>query len=392
MKIKLLSITLLLLNILVANELPNDSVVKLYSATSSSDYKYPWQTPKIFNFTGSGAIIEGNRILTSAHVVNNTRFLEVQKENDPKKYLASVKFISHQADLAIVEVQDKNFFKDTKPLKLKTDVKPRDEIVVLGYPVGGNTISTTTGVISRIEYTRYVWSQEFLLALQVDAAINSGNSGGPAVDEDGKLVGIAMMTLKTADNISYIVPSIIINTFLKDIEDGKVDGFGEDGISVNYIRNDSVKKYFGLNDEKGILITKVDYGTEDFKENDIFLEIDGKEIANDATIDSKFGRVNASLMMHQKQIGDTLDIKVLRDKKEISFKHTIKRGTPLIKMEFDQEPRYFIFGGLCFTPVTKNYTAAISNKADSIEMLFYKREPMNTLSQLLGCKQFSPLK
>lgn len=241
------------------------------------------------------------------------------KKNDPKKYIASVKFISHQADLAIVEVEDKNFFIGTKSLKLNEKVKPRDEVTVLGYPIGGQTISTTTGIISRIEYTSYVWSGESLLAIQVDAAINSGNSGGPAIDKDNNIVGIAMMSLTNASNISYIVPSIVINTFLEDIKDGNVDGFGEANVSVSYIRNDSVKEYYGLKDDKGILVTKVEYGTKDFKENDIILEVDGKTVANDGTIDSQFGRVNVSLLEHKKQIGDTLKIKVLRDKKIVSF-------------------------------------------------------------------------
>lgn len=68
--------------------------------------------------------------------------------------------------------------------------------------------------------------------------------------------------------------------------DGKVDGFGQDGLLINYIRNDSVKDYFGLKNDNGVLITKVEYGIKDFKENDILLEIDGKTIANDGTIES----------------------------------------------------------------------------------------------------------
>ena len=368
---KKLLIIMLLSIISYATPLPTNSIVKLHTSASSSDYKYPWQTSKILRYTGSGAIIEGNRILTSAHVVSGARFLEVQKENDPKKYLASVKYISHQSDLAIVEVDNKNFFDGTKALKLNSKVKTRDEVTVLGYPLGGQTISTTTGIISRIEYARYVWSGVSLLAIQVDAAINSGNSGGPAIDENGNIVGISMMSLKSADNISYIVPSVVINTFLTDIKDGKVDGFGEDGLYVNYIRNDSVKEYYGLKDDNGILITKVDYGVKDFKENDIILSIDNKTIANDGTIKSLYGRVNASLLLHQKQIGDSINVKVLRDKKEISFKHTIQNIEPLIKREFDKEPRYFIFGGLTFTPLTKNYTAAIGGKTSGIDMLFY---------------------
>ncbi len=378
---KLIPILILLSTLTYATTLPNEAIIKIFASISTPNYKYPWQTSKIGNYTGSGSIIKDNMILTSAHVVSGARFLEVQKENDPKKYIASVKYISHQADLAIVEVEDKTFFESTKQLKFNSNIKPRDEVIVLGYPIGGQTISTTTGVVSRIEYTNYVWSGEYLLAVQVDAAINSGNSGGPAINKDGEILGVAMMSLTNASNISYIVPSIIVNTFLEDIKDGVVNGFGDDGTLINYIRNDSVKKYFGLKDDNGILVTKVAYGTNNFKENDIIIEIDGKKIANDATINSQFGRVNANLIMNQKQIGDTVEYKVLRDKKIISFTHTIKKNNPLIKREFNKEPRYLIFGGLAFTPLTKNYISSISNKSNAIEMLFYNKDKTDDFTE-----------
>lgn len=378
---KKLLILMLLIVVSYATTIPTNSIVKIHTSASISNYKYPWQTSNIFRYVGSGAIIEDNQILTSAHVVSGAKFLEVQKENDPKKYIASVKYISHQADLAIVEVEDKIFFNDTKPLKLSKKVKTRDEITVLGYPLGGQTISTTTGIISRIEYTNYVWSKEYLLAIQVDAAINDGNSGGAALDKNGDIVGIAMMRLKNADNISYIVPSVIINTFLEDIKDGKVDGFGSDGLTINYINNDSIKEYFGLKNGDGILITKVPYGENNFRVNDIILELDGKAVANDATIDSSFGRVHCNLVLHQKQIGDKVQFKVLRDKEIISFDYIIKNIEPLITNEFDKEPRYLIFGGLAFTPLTKNYISAIGSNTSGINNLFYNKDKSNDFDE-----------
>ena len=162
------------------------SIVKIFTIKSTPNYKYPWQTSKIARYTGSGAIISDNRILTAAHVVAGSKLIEVKKENDPKKYLATIKYISHQADLAILEVNDKSFFINTKQLKLSTDVKVRDEVAVVGYPIGGKNVSTTTGVISRIEQQYYVYSAEKLLAIQVDAAINSGNSGGAVVNNNNE--------------------------------------------------------------------------------------------------------------------------------------------------------------------------------------------------------------
>jgi len=358
--------------VVAAQTTPN-SVVKVFSAISVPNYAYPWQTSRISKFTGSGAVIKDNQILTSAHVVSSAKFIEVKKENDPNKYIANVKFISHQADLAILEVKDKSFFKNIKPLKLSENIKVRDAVTVLGYPMGGNTISTTSGIVSRIEYRKYVWSQFSLLAIQIDAAINSGNSGGPVINKDNELVGIAMMKINKSSNIGYIVPSLVVNTFLEDIKDGTVDGFHSDSIATQNINNDSLKKFYNLKNGNGILITHVGIDEDLLKVDDILLSVEGKDIANNNTVRTKYGRVNSSIGFHIKQIGETIDLKILRNKKELTVKYTLKKIKPLISYEFGKEPRYIVYGGFTFSPLTKNYLRKLYKSSDGLNMLFYGR-------------------
>ncbi|MGE0739314.1 hypothetical protein [Sulfurimonas sp.] len=76
-----------------ASDLPLNSVVKIHTAAAFGSYVNPWQTSRIQGSTGSGAILDNNLILTSAHVVNAAKFIEVTKENDPKKYIATLKHI-----------------------------------------------------------------------------------------------------------------------------------------------------------------------------------------------------------------------------------------------------------------------------------------------------------
>jgi len=370
-----------------------NSVVKIFAAVSTPSYAYPWQTNRIADYYGSGVIITGNRILTSAHVVSSAKFLEVKKENDPKKYIAAIKYISHQADLAILEIKDKSFFNGVVPLKLNDNIQAHDKVTVLGYPLGGNIISTTTGIVSRIEYRSYVWSKSYLLAIQIDAAINSGNSGGAVINDKNELVGIAMMVLNQTSNIGYIVPAIVINTFLEDIKDGIVNGFHEDSIVIQGITNDSLKKFYSLGDRSGVLITHVGMDEDLLKVNDIILSVDNKDIANNGTIQTKYGRVNFNMPFHQKQLGQTVLLNILRDKKELSVKYTLKKVTSLINKEFDVEPRYIIYGGFAFTPLTKNYLNAVYNDSTDIDMLFYQKnktpdyeEPIVSLSTIFPNK------
>ena len=380
MKKLLLILTLSILSF--ATNLPTNSVVKIFATVSSPNYLEPWENSTIIDFIGSGVIIKDNQILTSAHVVNNAKFVEVQKENESKKYEARVKYISNQADLAILEIKDKNFFENTTALEITEDVKIKDSVTAIGYPIGGNTISTTNGIVSRIEYKNYVWNPwSNLLAIQIDAAINSGNSGGAVVNKDNKIVGIAMMKLNKSDNISYIVPSIVINTFLNDIKDGKVDGFGSTRTVIQDIENESMKEYFGLKDDFGVLITGVDIDDIELKLDNVIVSINGKKISNDGLIDSKYGKVNFNYELDNKQIGEIINLEIIRNKKKINVDYKIKYSKPLIPYEFDTELEYFVFGGLTFTPLTSNYLINLGAKSNIVNSVIYKEERTNERTQ-----------
>lgn len=365
-----------------ATNLPTNSVVKIFATVSSPNYLEPWENSTIIDFIGSGVIIKDNQVLTSAHVVNGAKFVEVQKENESKKYEARVKYISNQADLAILEIKDKNFFENTTALEITEDVKIKDSVTAIGYPIGGNTISTTNGIVSRIEYKNYVWNPwSNLLAIQIDAAINSGNSGGAVVNKDNKIVGIAMMKLNKSDNISYIVPSIVINNFLNDIKDGKVDGFGSTRTTVSSVENLAIKEYLGLKDDLGVLISRVDVEDIEFKKDDVIVSINGKEISSDGLIDSKYGKVSFNYEFDNKQIGEIIKLEIIRNKKKINVDYKIKYSKPLIPYEFDSELKYLVFGGLTFSPLTQNYLFKLRIEFDFIRGLLYKDEKTNEITQ-----------
>ncbi|CAI5974671.1 unnamed protein product [Closterium sp. NIES-64] len=113
-----------------------------------------------------------------------------------------------------------------------------DPVTVVGYPIGGDTISVTSGVVSRIEVTAYVHGASELLGVQIDAAINSGNSGGPAFNAAGECVGIAFQSMRgdEAENIGYIIPTPVIHHFISDYDrNGHYTGrwgLGSQGIGV----------------------------------------------------------------------------------------------------------------------------------------------------------------
>src|SRR5690606_21232872 len=189
------------------------SVVRIFATTQAPDYENPWQSHAPTSGTGSGVVIGPGQVLTGAHVVADATFIQVQKVSDPNKWVARVEAINNDCDLALLVVDDKRFMRGIEAESIGNLPRLRDRVSVVGYPIGGEEISITEGVVSRIEVQRYAHSERNILAVTVDAAINDGNSGGP-VFLDGQVAGIAFQSLKDAENIGEMVPANLIKTFL----------------------------------------------------------------------------------------------------------------------------------------------------------------------------------
>ncbi|MEN8302628.1 MAG: trypsin-like peptidase domain-containing protein [Campylobacterota bacterium] len=359
--IKTFAFTLLLFSSLLAQESVKDSIVKIYTVSKIPNYSTPWNS-NIKRSHGSGTIIEGKRILTNAHVVANETFIEVKRYGQTQRYEAELEFISHQADLAILKVKDETFFEGTKSLEFGTLPEVRQEITVYGFPMGGNSLSVSTGIVSRIEHNRYAHSREIFLAIQVDAAVNPGNSGGPAVS-DGKVIGVVMQQISKSQNIGYLVPTELIEHFLYDIKDGKYDGFAHIGISTQKMENEALRRVYKMDkDVTGVMVMDVSQKSSAFeilKKDDVLLSIDGHSIENDGTVEFMEQQYTSyKYYIDKKHLGESVIFGVLRDAKIIQLKvklTNIADDNLLVNtIEHDVMPRYFIYDGYVFTPLSRN--------------------------------------
>ncbi len=362
------------------NKALEHSLVKIYATMQNANYSMPWQGHPPQSGNGTGFIIKGNRILSNAHVVSNSRFIEVKKNNDPRRYSAHVKFAAHDCDLAILEVDDPTFFNNTKPVKFaKTLPQLSDTVTVIGYPMGGALVSLTKGVVSRIDYSGYSHSGvDKHLVLQVDAAINPGNSGGPVLLND-KVVGVAFQGITQASNIGYVIPVPIIDHFLTDIKDGKYHGYPELGAFIMNTRNAALRESLGLcGDNTGPVVYYIDpFGSakDILQPNDVLLEIDNRNIAEDGTINLSGNSIDFSELIERKQWGDKITLKVLRDKtiQQIEIPLTNPEDPYIFRNIYDQRPEYCILGGLVFSPLSRNYLRTIGrnlNGANQQQLLY----------------------
>src|SRR2546421_6386962 len=167
------------------------SLVRITATSVEPDYKAPWNAGGLERGVGAGFVINGNRILTNAHVVANSRYLTVERDGDPNKYPAKVQFIANDCDLAVITVPAPDFFKNMLPLQFGGIPALESTVSAYGYPIGGERMSVTTGIVSRVDFQLYTHSSvDQHLAIQISAQINPGNSGGPVM-QDTKVVGVA---------------------------------------------------------------------------------------------------------------------------------------------------------------------------------------------------------
>ena len=335
-------------------------VVRVYSTYQDPDYECPWQSVAPRGSTGSGVIVGGQRILTGAHVVANATFVQVQKQSDPKKVTARVLAISHDCDLALLEIEDRSFARGIKPAVVGDLPKLRDEVQVVGYPIGGEEVSITEGVVSRIEVQRYEHSQRHLLAVTVDAAINEGNSGGPVFARN-KVVGIAFQALPDAENVGEMVPAPIIQAFLSGVRRKKPADVPGIGVSTQPLENPALRKHFGMKkSDSGVLITAVQYGSSAwgaFQPNDVLMQLHGHKIADNGTIKYR-GRYRCQFdaLIGDFHCGDKVRARVLRDGRSEDVELEMQPMQWLVpRTEYDRRPMWFVFGGLVFQRLTAEY-------------------------------------
>ncbi|KAL2321871.1 hypothetical protein Fmac_026250 [Flemingia macrophylla] len=386
-----------------------DSVVKVFCVHTEPNFSLPWQRKRQYSSSSSGFVIAGRRVLTNAHSVEHYTQVKLKKRGSDTKYLATVLAIGTECDIAMLSVDDDEFWQGMPPVEFGDLPTLQDAVTVVGYPIGGDTISVTSGVVSRIEILSYVHGSTELLGLQIDAAINSGNSGGPAFNEKGNCVGIAFQSLKHEDveNIGYVIPTPVIMHFIQDYEkNGGYTGFPILGVEWQKMENPDLRMAMGMKpDQKGVRIRRIDPTAPEskvLKPSDVILSFDGVDIANDGTgfelllfslggnNETKFPfrhgeRIGFSYLISQKYTGDNAAIKVLRNSDIFKFDIKLNSHRRLIPAHSKgKPPSYYIIAGFVFTAVSVPYLRSEYGKDYEYEA------PVKLLDKLLHSMPQSP--
>lgn len=353
------------------------SVVRIEVATQVPNYAAPWNAGRFSGGIGTGFLIGPNKFLTNAHVVSNgARFL-ITIYGSPEKHQAKVDFIAHDCDLAILSVEDFSPFEKLPVFSIGQAVPELEsQVRVIGYPIGGERLSVTRGVVSRIDFQPYSHSRaDSHLIVQIDAAINPGNSGGPVLQEN-KVVGVAFQGLTEADNTGYIIPTPVVNRFLKDVEDGRYDEYTDLGVTEFPLINPAMREALKMpNNGIGVLVTDVTPTSScDGKINpgDVLIGIDDHPIDANGSILIEGEKVSMHEIVERKFAGDEVKLRVRRGDQSLEIPVTLKTlpQSRMYAIRYEEKPRYIVFAGLVFQPLDTNLFATASLRDVTVRRLY----------------------
>ncbi|MCX5922067.1 MAG: trypsin-like peptidase domain-containing protein [Candidatus Dependentiae bacterium] len=351
-----------------------DTVVQIFSQIAETDLLQPYKTPAQYSAYGSGFFInENGDIITNAHVVDQARSIWIQIPSLGKRIIdVEVVSVSPERDLALLRVKPDGLEVIRKtlgavpylPLGDSDIVRRSDEVMALGYPLGQQSVKSTTGVISGREQH----------LIQMSAAINPGNSGGPLVNTKGEVVGINAANVPSAQNVGYIIPINDLKIVLNDFYNVKLLRKPFLGVLFNNA-TDSLTQYLGNPQPGGCYVVEIVKGSTldkaGIKRGDMIYEINGNrlDIFGEMSVAWSEDKVSIIDYVTRLSIGQDMKLVAYRNgtRKEATIKFT--QGTmPAIHRIYPgyESIDYEVFGGMVVTPLTLNHIHMLAGSASGL--------------------------
>lgn len=423
------------------------SIVQIFTDHAQPSYAQPWTIMYRNKSSGTGFCININDyktdkyklnsnknkfIITNAHCVHNSTYITIRKRGIAFTYKGKIEDIVYECDLAILSIDTEfylkskqkkdlskimtEFWDDLFPLEIGGLPSKLDSVYVYGYPLGGFNISITTGSVNRIQVIEY-FDVVYGIAIQIDAPINFGNSGGPVVNINGNVVGVAFSGEddKFTQNMGYIIPTTLVRHFLTNVINNYKNNIMFQGLcslSIVYQRLNNVvlREYLKLSrTETGVLVTDVEkFGASEniLKKMDVITHINNKKIDNDGTMllqdiildNDPFiipGNEKSELLQEGevapftnyislKKTNDEITLTVLRNGKKVNVNIKLKPKLFLApRLDYQIKPSYFIVGGLVFLPLS---LMLFLEKKDNKEYVSHLREYIEQNKQIIKVK------
>lgn len=375
-----------------------DTVVQVFAQVVEFDFMQPYRTSSPYPVTGSAFFInDQGDLITNAHVISQAREIWVQIPSLGKRIIdVEVVGVSPERDIALLRVKPDSLQyirseMGTIPyLKLgDSDLVHRaDEVLALGYPLGMQSLKSTTGVISGRE-------QQFI---QMSAPINPGNSGGPLLDVNGEVVGINSAGIVEAQNVGYIIPINDLKIILPDLY--RVPLLRKPFLGVLFNNaTDCLTSYLNNPQPGGCYVVEVVPGSTLYqagvKRGDMIYEINGNrlDLYGEMSVPWSEDRLSIVDYVSRLSLGQDVHLVVYRngERKEMTVKFS-QAQLPKIRKVYPgfETLDYEVFGGMVVMPLTINHINGMSKSVPGLSRyseMKYQTEPKLIITQVFPTSQ-----
>lgn len=378
-----------------------DTVIQIFAHVTEFNWLEPYKTPDQGEGAGSGFFInDKGDFITNYHVVAQASSIEIQIPSfGLERFDADIIGVCPERDIALLTLAKEARPKIIKQIKkipyLKlgnSDLIVRSqEVLALGYPLSQTRLKSTLGIVSGRERPGYI---------QITAPLNPGNSGGPAIDADGNVVGINSRGVVEAQNVGYIIPINEVKSALHDLYKVKLLRKPMLGCvftvttpeMVAYLQNPGEGGHYIAKVFKNSLLDSI--GVHD---GDMLYEVNGHriDIYGDIIVPWSEDKVSLFEFLNRLTIGDKISFVVYRkgQRKEFVFTFEPKFLAPvrMIYPEYEKnEIDYEIIGGMIVMQLTLNHVSILISRVT--ELIRYGRpevqqEPAIVITNILPNSQ-----
>ena len=349
-----------------------NTVVQVFAQIAEQNILQPYATPNQGAACGSGFFInEQGDILTNAHVVNQAKvWVQIPVLG---KRMVDVDLIGmSERDMAVLRVRPEGLALIKAelgqipylPFGDSDAVHRADEVLALGYPLGQQSLKSTTGVISGREQGM----------IQISAAINPGSSGGPLINNRGEVIGINTSKIVNADNIGY---STAINDFKiisSDLYTTKILRKPHLGVAITN-SSEAMTEFLGNPAPGGCYVAEVVKGSPLYKagvqRGDMIYAINGHQLDIFGEMNVPWHEDKISLVDYvaRLSLGQDVNLIVYRkgERKEFTVAFNQTELPPIHMIYPGYEPiDYEIIAGMVIMPLTLNHIHALMSVAPGL--------------------------
>jgi hypothetical protein len=374
------------------------SIVTLEVARKQYDYYQPW-SKRTRRLQKAGTVIGEHQILTTADEMFERTLVRLQKGGRGRWWIGEVSWIDYHANLALVTTSDEDFWRELKPVSFGSAANAEGSLQILRWREGKlenrraefNQFTVREGQLSSIAQ----------VVLEASSDIQAGGWGEPLSAKDR----FAGLLWAQDGRTCTIMPSSFIQSILDARKKGDYHGLGYFHFFWQPAENPvSLARLKLTGEQRGVVVSDVpprpDGAAQVVKPLDILLRIDGFDLDIQGDYeDPEFGHLSLeNLAVRRKWAGDDVKIQLWRAGKKMDVTYRLPKyeytNSLVATATYDQEPEYFIVGGLVFQPLTDSYLQAWGadwKRRAPFRLNYYRNEsPTKERSALLLLSQVLP--